>query len=156
MILLALIAILVGSYAVLAVTAPQMDTERRGRISLALLFLFTGLGHFVNPEPMAAMLPPSVPGRLPIIYITGLLEWAGAIGLVVPRYARRAGMGLLAFLAAVFPANVFAAMNYVEMGGHEAGPAYLLARGPFQLALMWWTYHFAVRAPSHQAEPART
>ena len=156
MILIALVAILTGSYAVLAVIAPQMEQKRRGRISLALLFLFTGLGHFVNPEPMAAMLPPSVPARVPLIYITGLLEWAGAIGLLVPRYARLAGLGLLAFLVAVFPANVFAALNYVGMGGHEAGPVYLLIRGPFQLGLMWWTYHFAVRAPAVQQEPART
>lgn len=154
MILIALIAILTGSYAVLAVTAPHMDDKRRGRISLALLFLFTGLGHFVNPEPMAAMLPPWLPGRVPIIYITGVLEWAAAIGLLVPRYARAAGLCLVAFLVAVFPANVFAALNYVGMGGHEAGPAYLFVRAPFQLGLMWWTYHFAVRVPTVQQEPA--
>jgi uncharacterized membrane protein len=156
MILVALIAILTGSYAVLAVTAPRIDEKRRGRISLALLLLFTGLGHFVNPEPMAAMLPPSVPARLPIIYVTGLLEWAAAIGLVVPRYSRAAGLCLMAFLVAVFPANVFAALNSVAMGGHEAGPAYLLVRGPFQLGLVWWTYRFAVQAPTAVHEPART
>jgi uncharacterized membrane protein len=154
MILLALIAILTGAYGVLVVMAPQMDDKQRGRISLALLFLFTGLGHFVNPEPMAAMLPPWVPSRVPLIYATGMLEWAGAIGLLVPRYARIAGLGLVAFLIAVFPANVFAALHHVGMGGHEAGPAYLLVRGPFQVALMWWTYHFAVRVPSVEQEPA--
>jgi uncharacterized membrane protein len=156
MILLALLAILTGSYAVLAVTAPQIDERPRGRISLALLLLFTGLGHFVNPEPMAAMLPPWVPNRVPIIYVTGLLEWAAAVGLLVPQYSRAAGMCLLAFLVAVFPANVFAALNYVGMGGHEAGPAYLLVRTPFQLGLMWWTYHFALRVPSPVQEPAQT
>ncbi len=144
MILVALCAILIGSYAVLHVAAPRMDNGRRGRISLALLFLFTGLGHFVNPQPMADMLPAWVPARVPIIYVTGLLELAGAIGLVVPRYSRLAGICLLAFLVAVFPANVFAAVNHVAMGGHEMGPAYLLVRGPFQLALMWWTQHFAL------------
>jgi uncharacterized membrane protein len=154
MILLALIAILAGSYGVLVVVAPQMDDKQRGRISLALLFLFTGLGHFVNPEPMAAMLPPWVPSRVPLIYATGLLEWAGAIGLLVPRYARMAGLCLMTFLIAVFPANVFAALHHVGMGGHDAGPAYLLVRGPFQVALMWWTYRAAVRAPSVEQEPA--
>jgi uncharacterized membrane protein len=156
MILVALGAILSGSYAVLGVAAPRMDADRRGRISLALLFLFTGLGHFVNPQPMADMLPAWVPARVPIIYATGLLEWAGAAGLVVPRYSRVAGICLLAFLIAVFPANVFAALNHVAMGGHETGPAYLFVRGPFQLALMWWTYHFAVRSRALQQEPART
>ena len=155
MILVALVAILSGSYAVLGLAAPRMDRGRRGRISLALLFLFTGLGHFVNPEPMAAMLPDWVPARTAIIYLTGVLEWAGAVGLLFPRFSRVAGICLLAFLVAVFPANVFAAMNHVAMGGHELGPLYLLARGPFQLWLMWWTYHFAVRPPA-MAEPATT
>ena len=154
MILLALIAILTGAYGVLAVIAPQMDDKQRGRISLALLFLFTGLGHFVNPEPMATMLPPWMPSRVPLVYVTGLLEWAGAIGLLMPRSARIAGICLVTFLIAVFPANVFAALNHVGMGGHEAGPAYLLVRAPFQLALIWWTVHFAVRAPSVQDVPA--
>jgi uncharacterized membrane protein len=156
MILFALTAILLGSYTVLSAVAPRMDRARRGRISLALFFAFTGLGHFVNPAPMAEMLPPWVPGRVPIIYVTGLFEWAGAAGLLVPRYARIAGICLLAFLVAVFPANVFAALNHVAMGGHEAGPVYLFVRGPFQLLLMWWTYHFAVRTAAVREEPART
>jgi uncharacterized membrane protein len=155
MILIALCAILIGSYALLGVTAPRMNDGRRGRISLALLFLFTGLGHFANPEPMAAMLPAWVPARVPIIYLTGLLEWAGAIGLLLPRYSRVAGACLLTFLVAVFPANVFAALNHVEMGGHELGPVYLLVRAPFQLVLMWWTYHFALRAQRVQ-DPVQT
>ena len=155
MILLGLLAILLGSYGVLASVGRRMDAGRRGRISLALLFLFTGLGHFVNPTPMAAMLPPWVPGRVTIIYVTGLLEWAGAVGLLVPRWSRTAGICLLVFLAGVFPANVFAAMHHVPMGGHDAGPAYLLVRAPFQALLMWWTYHFAVRRRVDE-QPART
>jgi uncharacterized membrane protein len=156
MILFALSAILLGSYGALAVAAPRIDAKRRGRISLALLFLFTGLGHFVNPEPMAAMLPAWVPARVPLIYVTGLLEWAGAAGLLVPRYSRVAGICLLLFLVAVFPANVFAAVNRVAMGGHEAGPMYLFARAPFQLLLIWWTYYFAVRQPLEVRQPQRT
>jgi len=33
----------------------------------------------------------------------------------------------------------------VEMGGHGAGPAYLLLRVPFQFLLIGWAYWFAVR-----------
>ena len=32
-----------------------------GRISIALVFAFTGLGHFVQTDGMMAMLPPRVP-----------------------------------------------------------------------------------------------
>jgi uncharacterized membrane protein len=76
--------------------------------------------------------------------VTGILEMAGAIGLLVPRFSRLAGTCLLLFLIAVFPANVYAAITRAPMGGHETGPVYLLVRGPFQLLLMWWTYRFAV------------
>jgi uncharacterized membrane protein len=42
-------------------------------------------------------------------------------------------------------ANVYAAINRVDMGGHGAGPMYLLVRAPFQLLLIGWAYGFAVR-----------
>jgi uncharacterized membrane protein len=48
-------------------------------------------------------------------------------------------------LLGVLPANVYAAYNRIAFGGHEAGPAYLLARIPFQLFVMWWVYFAAVR-----------
>jgi uncharacterized membrane protein len=122
-----------------------MSPEFRGRVSLALVFVFTGLGHFIQSEPMARMLPPWVPARTGIICLTGLLEWAGAVGLLVPRAARAAGICLLLFLVLVFPSNVYAAINRVDMGGHALGPIYLVARTPLQLILIGWTWWFAVR-----------
>lgn len=52
---------------------------------------------------------------------------------------------LIAFLILVFPANIYAALNRVDMGGHEWGPMYLFARVPPQLLLIGWAYWFAVR-----------
>lgn len=52
---------------------------------------------------------------------------------------------LIAFLILVFPASIYAALNRVDMGGHEMGPMYLLARAPLQLLLIGWAYWFAVR-----------
>jgi uncharacterized membrane protein len=153
MILLALLAILLGTYAALGLVARRWGRDRldpafRGRASLALLFLFTGLGHFVKTDEMAAMLPAWMPMRVGIVYLTGMLEWAGAVGLLLPRWSRAAGLCLMLFLLAVFPANVHAALSRVAMGGHEMGPAYLLVRGPFQALLIWWAYWFAVRRPA--------
>ena len=127
MILLALLGILIGSYALLTTVAwvrgvGRPDNQLRGRASLALLFLFTGLGHFVQTDAMAQMLPTWVPMRVTVIYVTGLLEWAGAIGLLLPGFSRVAGLCLVGFLVLVFPANVYAAVNQVAMGGHESGP----------------------------------
>lgn len=147
-----LLGILIGTYGALTLAdrvlvQGRLGPDLRGRISLALVFLFTGAGHFAQTQQMAGMLPTWLPGRIGIIYATGLLEIAGAIGLLMPRLSRAAGVCLIAFLVLIFPANIHAALNRVEMGGHALGPVYLLVRGPLQLILIWWTYWF-VRKPS--------
>jgi len=117
----------------------------RGRISLALVFLFTGVGHFIKTEPMAEMLPVWVPARITLVYVTGVYELAAAVGLLVPRLRRLTGISLILFLIAAFPANVYSAVERTGLGGHDMGPAYLWVRLPLQLLLIAWTYTFAVR-----------
>jgi uncharacterized membrane protein len=112
----------------------------RARVGLTLFFLFTALGHFVRTEEMAEMVPPAIPYRVEAIYITGVLELLGAVGVWVPGLTRLTGLCLILMLVCLLPANVYAAINRVEFGGHGAGPAYLLVRVPFQLFVIWWTY----------------
>ena len=89
---------------------------------------------------MAMMLPPLVPYRAGIIYLTGILELAGAIGVWVPGLTRLTGLLLILMLIGILPANIYSAINRVDFGGHDSGPAYLLVRIPFQLFVIWWTY----------------
>jgi uncharacterized membrane protein len=70
---------------------------------------------------MAAMIPPSVRRSVPLsaealVRLTGACELAGAAGLLVPRTRRVAGAGLLVLLAAVFPANAYAARHPERFG----------------------------------------
>ena len=92
-------------------------------------------------------LPPWVPARVPLVYLTGVAEWALAIGFVIPETRRSAGRMAIALLIAFFPANVYAAVNFVPMGGHAWGPVYLLVRAPLQLAIVLWAYWFTIREP---------
>jgi uncharacterized membrane protein len=89
---------------------------------------------------MSAMLPPAVPYRLPIVYVTGILELLGATALWVPGLLRPTGKCLILMLVCFLPANIYSAVYRIDFGGHGAGPAYLLLRIPFQLFLMWWIY----------------
>lgn len=151
-----LLAILVGTYAGLtllhrAVHSVQLSQSLRGRLSLAAFFLFTGASHFVMPEEMASMLPASVPMRVGIIYVTGVLEILGAIGLLIPRLQRLASLALILFLIGVLPANIYAAMNYVDFGAHAEGPIYLLVRIPFQAFVIGWAYYFGLRRQAGRA-----
>jgi uncharacterized membrane protein len=142
--LLMLLLILVGIYAVLTIF--RIGTPNlRGRISLALFFIFTGIGHFFLTEKMIQMLPASIPMRKEIIYITGVLEILGALGLLIPKFTRPAAIALILFLIGVLPANIYSAFQNLEFGGHQLGPVYLLARVPFQLFVIIWTYYFGIR-----------
>lgn len=112
----------------------------RARVGLSLFFAFTAIGHFMRTEAMAEMLPPAVPYRIELIYLTGILELLGAIGVWIPRLTKLTGVLLIVMLIGVLPSNIYSALNRVEFGGHGAGPLYLLVRIPFQLFVIWWTW----------------
>jgi len=75
-------------------------------IALAGLFLTSGTMHFVKPAPFEAMVPKLLPSRRALVYASGALEIACAVGLFLPRTRRVAGLASAALLVAVFPANV--------------------------------------------------
>lgn len=117
-------------------TLPRETHQRLLAMGLGLSFLFFALGHFVQTDAMIAMLPIWVPLRREIIYATGVAELIVAVGLFVPRWRTLAAAVAGLMLVAFFPANVYAAMNSVGMGGHAWGPIYLLVRVPLQLLLI--------------------
>ena len=118
-----------------------------GRASSSAMLLFTGSSHFSSlKHDFLAMLPKPVPKDLRVIYLTGLTEIAGAIGLLIPRTRRAAGIGLVVQLAAMFPANVNAAIKGIPLRGKP--PTALWLRAPMQLlyiAVIWST---AIRRPT--------
>lgn len=120
---------------------PLDDSRAALRAGLIVMFLFTGATHFSSLKyDYAAMIPPPFTGSLPLIYLTGLLEIAGAVGLVMPGTRRAAGIGLGLLMLALFPANVFAAINGVPFRGES--PTALWLRGPIQVvfvAALWWS-----------------
>ena len=122
-----------------------------GRIALAIMFLFTGFSHFSSlKHDFAAMIPEPLPNDLWVIYVTGVLEIAGALGLLIPRTRRLAGICLVLLLFAMFPANVNAIINGIPLG--ENSPTPLWARAPMQLlyiGMVWWT---SIRKDSKKEE----
>jgi uncharacterized membrane protein len=116
-----------------------------GRVGIAAVFAFTALGHFVKRAEMVAMLPASMPARGAVVILSGVFEALLAILVLIPAYAKVAGIVLCIFLVLVTPVNVYAAIKRVDFGGHGSGPRYLAVRLPLQLALVIWTYWFAVR-----------
>ncbi len=141
--------ILLGSFAILTLIdwlhpSKWLALHSRGRLALAILFTFTGISHFFFVEEMMQMIPLFVPARETIVYLTGVLEIAGAVGLLIPQLQRLAGYALIAFLLGVLPANIYAALNYTGMGSHADGPGYLWIRVPLQILFSVWVWYFSL------------
>jgi len=93
------------------------------RVVLALIFVGMGVLHFIPSvaRGMAAMIPPAlvrpgIPSRRALVVFTGLCEIAGGIGLLVPATRFAAGIALVVFLIAVFPANAYASQHREKFG----------------------------------------
>jgi uncharacterized membrane protein len=80
-------------------------------IGLAAMFALTGVAHFVPPlrPALIAIVPPQLPAPGLLVTLTGVLEFLGAAGLVVPATRVAAAGCLLLLMLAMFPANVYAA-----------------------------------------------
>lgn len=78
---------------------------------LAAMFALTGVAHFLNPlrRDMIAIVPPRLPAPGALVTIAGVLELAGAIGLLYPPTRVTAAVCLFLLMLAMFPANVYAA-----------------------------------------------
>lgn len=103
-----------------------------------LWFLVAGLYHFINPALYLRMMPPHLPWHLFLIYFSGFCEAALGLLLFVPKYTRLAAWGLIALLAAVFPANVHMALNPQLFP--SIPPVALWFRLPLQVVFMMWAY----------------
>jgi len=149
--LIIMLVLMMVPYLVVRVLSAVMHRDFNARsaaaIGLGVLFIFTGVGHFILTEPMVQMLPPWIPGRVLLVYLTGVLEFAIAIGLLVPKTRRFTGWVAAVVLVSFFPVNIYAAINHIPMGGHVWGPMYLLLRAPLQAIILFWVYWFIIRQP---------
>ena len=106
--------------------------------ALAVMFLFTASVHFTKTkEDLIAMVPKAFPNPRFLVYLTGVLEVLGAIGLLVPATRTLAGLGLVLLLVAMFPANVNAARKGIPLRGKL--PTSLGLRLPMQLLFIGMT-----------------
>jgi uncharacterized membrane protein len=110
------------------------------------LYVVAGVMHFVVPELYVQIVPPSLPGRLALVYLSGIAEIAVGIGLLVPRTRRYAAWATIALLVAIFPANVYMATHGVVVEGAPGGgdPSELVRWGrlPLQGVLILWAFWY--------------
>ncbi len=114
-------------------------------IILGIGFIFVGVLHFVRPSGFVAIVPPFLPAHLELVYISGVFEILGGIGLFLPKYRRVTIIGLIALVIAVFPANIYMVMHPEEFATGWITPLALWIRLPLQPLLIWWLWSIRVK-----------
>jgi uncharacterized membrane protein len=117
------------------------------RIVLAIAMTVIGILHFTSPEPFVGIVPQALPAPLMLVYLSGIAEIAGGVGILIPALRRAAGIGLIALYIAVFPANLNMALNHLQIGNDPMPTWALWGRLPFQIVFIAWAYWVAVARP---------
>jgi uncharacterized membrane protein len=115
-------------------------------VKTALRWLLTavmvgiGITHFTSPADFVAIVPEVLPAKLALVYISGVAEIAGGLGLILPRTRRAAAWGLILLYVSVFPANINMTVNHLPLAGRPVPTLLLWLRLPLQAVLIAWAY----------------
>jgi uncharacterized membrane protein len=143
--------------AIEAISDGQADGERieaiaerprrggRSRVLLGIAFMGAGVNHFLMPSAYERIVPPSLKGQARgVVALSGAAELVGGLGVLLPRTRRPAGLGLIALLLAVFPANLYMAREPEHF--HKIPRWALYGRLPLQPLMMWWAWRATQRS----------
>ena len=121
-----------------------MDRSRRPlRWLLTLVMVGMGITHFLVPRRFAVTIPRFLPAPMALVYISGVCEILGGLGLAIARTRRAAAIGLALLYVAVWPANINMALHGISPTGVAFSPFWLWARVPFQGVFVLWALWYA-------------
>jgi uncharacterized membrane protein len=136
----------------------QKYTTGRG---MAIMLIVTGSVHFINPAAFNPIVPPFLPGE-PVLwtYLSGIAELVVAAMLLAPISAKLNNQNLrllgawasLALFIAVYPANIYMAIDWSDRELSEQLVAYL--RLPLQFGLFYWSWALIKDIRKHLASTA--
>lgn len=112
------------------------------QIVLAVGMIVVGALNFTSPEGFEKIVPDVLPYHLPLVYTSGYLEVLGGVGLLIPRVSRYAAWLLVVLYIAVFPANLYQAINNIRVAALPHDPPLIWLRLPFQAFLVTWAWWF--------------
>lgn len=112
-----------------------MSLARRIVLGIVFAWFFLGgIGHFVVTDFFVAIVPPYIPEPRLMVYVSGVFELLGAVGVLLPLTRRWAGYGLFLLTLAVTPANLHMFLHPELFPGFS--PALLGLRLVVQVALL--------------------
>jgi len=105
---------------------------------MGVLYVVAGVGHFVATRVYEGIMPAYLPAHHALVLVSGAVEIAGGVGLLITRTRRATAWGIIALLVCVMPANVWM-VQHSEL--YRGIPVWALwARLPLQGVLVWWAW----------------
>jgi len=147
--LVVLLVSAIGTLFVVHFISGGWDYLIAGNIGMAIMLLFTALGHFVYWKGMIMMVPGFIPAKKQMVFLVGIFEVIFAVGLWVPSSRRLTADLLILFFLLVLPANINAAqksVDYQAASFEGRGANYLWLRIPMQLFFIAWVAYFGLIA----------
>jgi uncharacterized membrane protein len=110
----------------------------------AAFFIGAGVNHFRNPGFYERIVPPTFPSPHALVAISGLAEIAGGLGLLIGPLRRWASWWLIALLVAVFPANLYMALEPGKFADLHLPAWTFWARLPLQAIFIAWVWFVGI------------
>ena len=145
--LLVLISVFLISLVSIILLSGDYNFALAARIAMSAMLLFTAIAHFVFAKGMSMMLPDFIPYKTVVIWLTGFIEIAAAIGLLIPQIRIITAWLLIVFFILILPANIYAATKQIDYqkGTFDGnGTTYLYFRIPLQILFIVWVYLSAI------------
>ena len=103
---------------------------------MSFMYIFIGIRHFTDPQYFLHIVPPQLPFKLFLVYLTGVIEVVGGAAILSPK-SRKVGAYLLIFLlVSVFPANIYLYVSETPQSLIGVSKMDALIRMPFQIPLI--------------------
>ena len=105
---------------------------------MGVFYIIVGVKHFQDPGWFVQIIPPILPYKYALVYISGLFEVLLGVLLMIPKSQSIAAKGLIILLICVYPANIYLA----QTNGAALGISPLIAWGrlPFQFVFIGLAY----------------
>jgi uncharacterized membrane protein len=155
--LIVLIIVFISSAGICKLSKGDWNLPFAGNMGMCLMLFITAIGHVLFAKGMAMMIPPFVPLKMALVYLTGLAEVIFGLALLSPSKRSIAGYVLILFFVLILPANLYAAITHLDLEkATYTGPGlnYLWFRIPEQVFFIAWIWYFSIRQPRLAINPA--
>ena len=120
-----------------------------GLIVMGFFYIVAGINHFANTAKYTAIMPPYIPWSLGMVYLTGVAEILGGVGVLIPdgfvfsRTRVAAAWGIVALLIAISPVHINMCIHPDQFPSVPLWAIWL--RLPLQLPLIAWAWIYTRR-----------